>query len=290
MIIGKLDYSSFKIELSPTLNSDLRNALVAALPFSSPVHMSRVAGNMVYVCTPIVVDPPQQGEPINDIAAGTWIFWHDRQLLECITGPINPEDASVTIVGHTVEGLEDLIAVTKKIQQGERLALQLRAENEPPAPIPEVIARGSFDERRKLAELREIADQFWREKPQLVARIEGRTGMMQPGGSLLFLESIASRHQEALWHIYQGREEYDRQSLADAIDLLMKSFAEQSRQTLSLTGHPFDEIEEVGLLIEHFSSAGVGEAAKHLIQIVGAIAHWSDIGIPWKRIADTFAQ
>lgn len=284
MLSGLLGDARFAIALDPSLDPEILDWLRRRLPMETIVHASRIAGNQFYVNTDLVIGAPKDGHNVNHIAAGTWIFWPNRQLLECIVGEINRENTPVIVVGSTAEGLDELLATSEAVKTGARVPLTLEWTQPPGRPPAPADRPAGLDERRALKALDDLCLSLWSAEPPFVAEIAARRGLMQPTGGIVMLEAIASRHQEALWHAFNRRDEFDRQALANAVDILATSFIEQIDQTLAPSALDFAPLLEICRLAEHFSERGVEHALTATIKVFGAVAHWSDLTINWPRL------
>lgn len=284
MLRGTLGDTAFTIALDGGMAAEIRDWLALRLPAAMPVHLSRIAGHALLMLTDLVIDKPAVAHDVNHIASGTWIFWPNRQILECILGEINPENNAVLRIGETATGLAGLREELGKIQRGEALTLTLAWAEPPPHPAEPALPVSNDEERRVVMALRSLRQALWAAEPTLVAELAARRGPMQPLGGLLLLEAIASRHQEALWHVFSRRDGLDRVSVASMLELLATSCADQIDGTLAPAGAPLAALTEACGLGVDMSGAALEATLVEAIGILGAIAHWADLRIPWPSL------
>jgi hypothetical protein len=276
-IEATLGDAGFQIELDPGCPTALAHWLCKRSPLSTRVHPSSVVGNMFYLLSDCVLPDCEPDVDVNVVEPGTWVYWPNRQFIEFIYGTLEKEDTSVVIVGTTTAGLAELVTEAEKNASDRQSILTLRWAGAAPAFQEKKYPPLAYEENRVVQLVRSAAEDWWGSEPDFITGLASKDDVVKARGGLALVESIASRHQELMWQVIKKRDELERQSMADVLDVTASSFLSQLREPLSLTGASMDKIADAQAHFEHCTAAGLEQIAIDMARAFAAVARWSSL-------------
>jgi hypothetical protein len=276
-LILEIEGESFPLRCMPERAPVTMAHLLRVLPQRIDVHCPKIAGSHIYWPAPFVVGP-ETAQDVMRMPEGAFFFWPERQMLELAYAPLQPETASVTLLGACAGNLGALRRIGERVaaEQGVRtIFASLRAE-QPAARAPEgPVPPG-------LAALQKRREALWRDiPPELIALMESRV-TMHPAGPLFFAESEARGLHESLWWLCRRWRESRAVSWRQAAALA----AEKAATRLGGFCHLAESAATLQAMQAAFLDPGVdGDTAfTEAILIAGRLSGWLDLLVPWHAV------
>ena len=212
---------SFEIVLHPDRAPQTAAALLANLPMQTYLHSAKVAGHHFLWHAPFVL-PPEATSDVMAAPPGSFMYWPQRQFLEIVYAPLQPESAAVTWLGQVTGDIDRLKRLGAEVarRHGRAGVRALLSSRDPSraggaeAPVP-----------AGLEALVAARHEIWRQEPEEVLALSRRTGLMMPTGPLIMGEGDARKLQEGLWFVRKRLVDgtFDEARAADVAAVLIES-------------------------------------------------------------------
>lgn len=266
-----------EIELAPDLAPVAIGRLVAMLPMRIDIHCAKIAGPHIFWHTPFAIET-ERSVDIMTLAAGTFLYWPERQFLELIYGDLQAETASVSVLGRLkgdIGWLRDMGRMLIDRHGHETIWAELRAGHGSEAlRLP---AAGDIDP--DLAWLVAARRNAWEHQPLEVNTLLARRGIMQPFGPLIMAEGEWRKLHELLWRVRYPTHERPETSTSATVRFLIDAFVARidgfcgMHETGAVLQRAATLIESRRDLSDHI--------VEELILYTGRMAAWLDLYIPW---------
>lgn len=277
LLILDIEGEQFPLRCDMALAPVTLAKLASSLPQRVDLHAPKIAGGHIYWGAPFVTEL-ESARDVMRLPHGAFFFWPERQMVEIAYAPLQPETASVTLLGCCEGDLPALARIGRRISetQGVRAVYAtLRAAEPlkvpPAAPLPAGLARLSAHRAA-----------LWAECPTEIGALLASRAIMHPAGPLFFAESEARALHELLWLQFRAQRAAPAPFWREAAALAATKAAarlggfchlRQAAATLTLSAEALrDEMLPAEQVFEE------------TILIAGRLANWLDLHIPWHAI------